>query len=259
MLELSLHLVIADDTSTDEALIAGLSHDLRAIAAQVAEAWPGIHLDEALGDHGQLVRPVSLDLELAHGGRARLEVRQRATLVSPPSDRPFVQSSPRPPVPVSAIEPLLEALTPPERWRVLREDATFQESIAGLEQVLAAVGGDSRQSTRRLLQTVAGTFRDLEAKDRSGAWVSVAATPATDPYYVCAAFDVHGRVNRVPLPQLFPEAAALRRSYRSSPEQALLIALIERTAPDKLEAVREAGRALLDQRRRWMTSGQYRK
>lgn len=76
MLEFVIRFTLSDDTSTDEALIASLPHDLRAIADPVAEAWPGSRLDVALGRDGHLAQPARLEVSLAHGGRAGIEVRQ---------------------------------------------------------------------------------------------------------------------------------------------------------------------------------------
>ena len=257
MLELHLRFLIADDTSTDEALIAGLPHDLRAIADQVAQAWPGNALDPSLGDQGQLARPARLELELAHGGQARLEVRSRAVSASLPTGREPDRSGSRQPAAPQTIEPLLEDLTALDRWADLRDDPTFSDAVARLERSLASMGQNQIHKAQRMVRAFAGTFRGLDVKDRAGHWVSADATPSTDPFYACAVFDCDGKPQRVPLPQILPDAAGSRRSFQLPPETMQLVALLERAVPEQMEEVRTAGRALLDRRRQWMGQGRY--
>ena len=257
MLELTLRFVIADDTSTDEALIASLPHDLRAIADQVAQAWPGNALDASLGARGQLARPAQLELELDHGGRARLEVRQRVPSVPLSRDRESGASGSRHPLAPGSLESLLESLTPSERWAGLQDDPAFPEAIAQLERRMATSAQTETRQAQRLLQAFAGAFRGLEIKDRSGHWVSADGMPSSDPFYACAVFDCDGKPQRVPLPQLLSDAAGSRRSFQLSPETMQQVALLERAVPEQMEEVRMAGRALLDRRRQWMGQGRY--
>ncbi len=257
MIELHLSFVIADDTSTDEALIASLPHDLRAIADQVAQAWPGNALDPSLGARGQLARPAQLELELAHGGRARLEVRQRSVSAPPSAGRESDRSDSRHPLTPMTLTALLQDLCAPAHWDDLQDDPSFREAIAQLERRMASVGQPQVRQAQRLLRAFAGTFLGLEVKDRSGHWVPAEATPASDPFYACAVFDSGGQPQRVPLPQILPDAAGSRRSYSSSPETMQLVALLERTIPEQVEDVRAAGRALLERRRLWMGQGRY--
>lgn len=257
MLEFQLRFVIADDTSTDEALIASLSHDLRVIADHVAQAWPGAALDPSLGTRGQLARPAQLELELTHGGRAWLEVRQRATSAPLAADRAPDRTGLRRPRTAPTLEHLLEQATAPERWADLSEDPTFPEAVARLERLLAATGRTQVQNAHRVLHAFAGTFRRLEVKERSGRWVPAETAPSGDPYYACAVFEVDGQPQRVPLPQILPDAAGSRRSFVLPPETMQLVALLERTVPEQVADVRAAGRALLDRRRQWMGQGRY--
>ena len=257
MLELHLRFVIADDTATDEALIASLPHDLRAIADEMALAWPGHQLNPSLGARGQLDRPAQLELELAHGGRARLEVRPRVAPTPRDSDRESESTGSRQRVAPRSIEPLLEDLTPLDRWADLQDDPTFLEAIAQLESSLAFTGQTQVQKAQRMVRAFAGTFRGLDVKDRSGHWVTAGATPSTDPFYACAVFDCDGRPQRVPLPQILPDAAGSRRTFRLPPETLQLMALLERTIPEQVELVRSAGRELLERRRHWMGRGRY--
>ncbi len=260
MLELTIRFVISDATSTDEALIAGLPHDLRAIADQVAQAWPGIGLNAALGQHGQLTRPAQLEFELAHGGRAWLEVRQRSTS-TPPSVDPNADRPVRSPAQSTdgSLAEMLEAIAPPGSWAGLEEDPTLVEAIGRLEGLLARSGKTQTDLARRLLHALAGTFQGLQVKDRSGTWMQADAAPGVDPYYACAAFEHNGRLVRIPLPQLFPEAAAFRRSFSLPPTTAQLVALVERAAPEQLNVVRADGRALLERRRQVVSQGRYTK
>ena len=85
--------------------------------------------------------------------------------------------------------------------------------------------------------------------------VVAATTPSADPYYVCAVFGVGDAVQRVPLPQILPEAAASRRSFSLPPETVRLVTLLEQVVPEQLDAVREAGRAYLVRRRDWLSQG----
>lgn len=78
-----------------------------------------------------------------------------------------------------------------------------------------------------------------------------------DPFYVSLAFEQAGAINRVPLPQVLPEAAASRRLYRLQPGVIQILALLEQIVPEKLEAVRGAGRDYLTRRRNWINQGRY--
>lgn len=263
MLEISLRFTIADDTSTDEALISGFSHDLRAIADQVARAWPGPALDDALGAGGHLARPVRLEVDLSHGGRASVEVRQRSMAVAPQSanapapeaSRPARRSEPD----VADLQDLLADLAGPSRWQELGRRGEFRTMLEQAEAGLARARPDQAQPALRLARSFSGEFEDLVAKDRSGQWVSVSASPVADPYYVCAVF-AHGEaITRTPLPQILPEAAESRRSFSLAPETAQVLALLEQVAPARLGAVRAAGRDYLARRRQWMSQGRYSK
>lgn len=257
MLELNLRFLIADDTSTDEALIASLPHDLRAIADRVAQAWPGNALDPSLGSRGELARPAQLELELAHGGRARLEVRQRSAAAPLDRVREPGRSTSRPAATPRSIEPLLEDLTAPDRWADLQDDPAFTDAIAQLDIRLASQGQTDTHKAQRLVRAFTGTFRGLDVKNRAGQWRPADETPSVDPFYACAVFDCDGQRQRVPLPQILPDAAGSRRSYSSPPETMQLMALLERTVPEQVEDVRAAGRALLERRRLWMGQGRY--
>ncbi len=263
MLEISLRFTIADDTSTDEALISGFSHDLRAIADQVARAWPGPILDVALGEDGHLARPARLEVDLSHGGRASVEVRQRSisaapqlvTEPAPEATRPARRSEPA----VADLQDLLADLAGPGRWQELQGRPEFQALLEQARQGLERARPDQAQPALRLARSFSGEFEDLVAKDRSGQWVSVANSPVADPYYVCAVFGHGDAITRTPLPQILPEAAESRRSFSLAPETAQVLALLERVVPARLGAVRAAGRDYLARRRQWMSQGRYTK
>lgn len=263
MLEISLRFTIADDTSTDEALISGFSHDLRAIADQVARAWPGPTLDSALGEDGHLARPARLEVDLSHGGRASVEVRQRplaetaqsVIAPAPEASRPARRSDPG----VGDLQDLLADLAGPDRWQELQSRREFQAMLNQAEESLANARPDQAQPALRLARSFSGEFGDLVAKDRSGHWVSVSKSPVADPYYVCAVFGHADAVTRTPLPQILPEAAESRRSFSLAPETAQVLALLEQVVPARLAAVRAAGRDYLARRRQWMSQGRYSK
>lgn len=263
MLEISFRYSVSDDTSSDEALIAGIAQDLRAIADHLAQAWPGGALDRSLGEAGRLVRPARLEVELAHGGQARVEVRQSPAPTETPA--PVIGAGRKPaPLPRSApaepdLDELLIELVSPDRWAELRRDTEFLRALGRTEEALAGARPADAQNTRRLLRSFAGGFRDLVAKDRSGYWVSVAKTPTSDPYYVCAVFDRSGVRSRVPLPKILPEAAEARRSFSLSPDNEQALALLDYVVPAKLGAVRAAGRDYLARRREWLSQGYFKK
>lgn len=267
MLEFSFRFTLADETSTDEALIAGLSHDLRAIADQVAQAWPGGALDRSLGAAGRLVRPARLDVDLAHGGRARIEVRQAlsgsAGRVHVEPATGAVRENRRPPArgrtSAQDLDDALAAIVSPERLEALGRDAQFLEALERATQALATAAPDRARSAVRLVRSFAGPFVDLVAKDRSGYWVRLADAPTMDPYYLCAEFQHAGSCSRVPLPHLLPAAAESRRSFSIPPEVAPVVTLLEHIIPTELEAVRMAGRDYLARRRDWASRGRYSK
>lgn len=257
MLEFTFRFMLADETASDEALIAGLPHDLRAIADQVAEAWPGSALDGSLNPSGQLARPAQLEFELEHGGRGRLEVRTASAIrVAPRADR-----SANPPATVDSthLEALLADVVSPETWNDLQRQPLYAETLRRAETALTQASPKAATLARRLLAAFAGDFSGLEAKDRSGVWTAVEELPAVDPFYVCAVLSRAGSIRRIPLPQLLPEAAASRRSFVQTPETQHMVALLEIVAPTQLATVRQAGRAYLARRREWASRGRYSK
>lgn len=255
MLEFTFRFTLADETSTDEALIAGLPQDLRAIADQVAQAWPGGALDASLGAQGVLARPARLDVDLAHGGHARIEVHQFLTEERKGNARNADDSARRHQGPEADLETQLAMLTTERHWQALQESRRFREMLDLAETALAAARPVAATQARRLLAAFSAPFRDLQARNRSGDWASLATTPSADPYYVCAVFGVGDAVQRVPLPQILPEAAASRRSFSLPPETVRLVTLLEQVVPEQLDAVREAGRAYLVRRRDWLSQG----
>ncbi len=267
MLELSLRFVIADETSTDEALIAGLPHDLRAIADQMAERWPGNALDVSLGAGGRLARPARLEVDLAHGGRATIEVCQAPSNdanrlhAGTVNDTPEGRHRPttRRQTSEHNLDDVLATIVSPERMEALTRDTQFLEALERATQALAGAPPDRARSAVRLMRSFAGHFVDLVAKDRSGYWVRLADASAVDPYYVCAEFQQNGARSRVPLPHLLPEAAESHRSFALSPEVMPVLTLLEFAAPTALAAVRAAGRDYLARRRDWLSNGRYSK
>lgn len=266
MLEFSFRFTLADETSTDEALIAGLPHDLRAIAEQMAASWPGTALNPSLGADRRLARPARLDVDLAHGGRATLEVRQAFS----GADRGAIDPAPgvardgrpeasRGRISAQDLDDALAAIVSPERLDALAHDVPFRAALDRATQALSAVDPTRARNALRLMRSFAGSFVDLVAKDRSGYWVRLADGPAVDPYYVCAEFQQNGARSRVPLPHLLPEAAESRRSFSLSPEVGLVLSLLEYVAPTALAAVRAVGQAYLARRRDWLSRGRYSK
>ncbi len=267
MLEFSFRFTLADDTSTDEALIAGLPHDLRAIADQIAERWPGNALDASLDAGGRLARPARLEVDLAHGGHATIEVRKTPVTTagrlstgtatdSPRENRRWADSS------RSAdhdLEDALAAIVSPERLEALTRDVHFVTAFERAAQVLASATPERTRSAVRLVRSFAGPFVDLVAKDRSGTWVRVPGAPTVDPYYLCAEFQGAGTRHRVPLPHLLPTAAESRRSSSIPLDIELVVTLLEHVLPTELEAVRAAGRDYLARRRDWASRGRYSK
>lgn len=252
MLEFVIRFTLSDDTSTDEALIASLPHDLRAIADQVAEAWPGSRLDVALGRDGHLARPARLEVSLAHGGRAGIEVRQ-GRIGAPALAVHSARSTD------SGLGTQVEALVSLDRHRALHDDPEYRQSLERVEAVLDGLDPVQARKAQRLLQTFSGAFRELVARDRTGSWAPLSDSPAVDPFYVCVAFEQDGAISRVPLPQLLPEAAASRRTYTVLPGVIQILALLEKIAPEKLDAVRAAGRDYLARRQEWIRRGRYSK
>lgn len=267
MLEFSLRFTIADDTSTDEALIAGFPHDLRAIADQVAQTWPGKALDASLEAGGRLARPACLEVDLAHGGCAVVEVRQvKSTTgdrlpngVANGQGHGARHSSAGRGSPEPDLDDILASLVSSERLEALTHEAAFLASLGRTVEVLSAADPNQARKAVRIMRSFAGHFVDLVAKDRSGYWVRLSEAPTADPYYVCAEFNHAGAVSRVPLPQILPEAAEGRRSFTISPEFAQVVTLLEHTIPAELEAVRMAGRDYLARRQDWLSRGRYTK
>ncbi len=267
MLEFSFRFTLADETSTDEALIAGLPHDLRAIADQMAERWPGNALDVSLGTGGRLARPARLEVDLAHGGHATIEVRQTPAFTA---DRLHVgaandsrEARRRPTTysrsPANDLDDVLATIVSPERLEALTRDTQFLEALECATQALAGAHPDRAHSAVRLVRSFAGHFVDLVAKDRSGYWVRIPDAPTVDPYYLCAEFQHAGARSRVPLPHLLPAAAESRRSFSIPPEVVPVVTLLEHVIPTELEAVRAAGRDYLARRRDWASHGRYSK
>lgn len=263
MLEISLRFTIADDTSTDEALIAGFPHDLRAIADHVARNWPGTALDAALGAGGQLARPAHLDVDLTHGGHAQVEVRRspshregRSHLRQAPTDARRQQRTPARPADVADA---LADLAGPDRWKSLLHDKAFLDLLDHGEALLARADSKESVGALRLLHAVSGRLVDLVARDRSGHWLSVADSPASDPFYVCAVFEQDGLRSRTPLPQLLPEAAESRRAYSLAPETAQILALLEKVIPEKLDSIRAVGRDYMVRRRQLLSRDEFTK
>ncbi len=267
MLEFSFRFTLADETSTDEALIAGLPHDLRAIADQIAERWPGNALDGSLGAGGRLARPARLEVDLPHGGHATLEVRQTPAIPGGRQHAGTVTDSPRESrrsvdhrrSSDQDLEDALAAIVSPERLEALNRDAHFATAFERATQVLASATPERTRSAVRLVWSFAGPFVDLVAKDRSGTWVRVPDAPSVDPYYLCAEFQGAGTRQRVPLPHLLPAAAESRRSFSVPLDIAPVVALLEHVLPTELEAVRAAGRDYLARRRDWVSRGRYSK
>ena len=248
---------LTDEEASDEALIAGLPTDLRAIAEQIAQAWPGHALDASLNTRGALVRPARLAFDLPQGGRIQVEVRPEGSAAQPAVDAPLASGDGL----AWEASPLAEAL---QRWlraepdrAGLAQGAAYAGAYRVALQVLSEIDPQPAHQALRLVRAFAGPYRALVAKDRSGEWRSLPATPVVDPYYACAAFDGLDGIQRIPLPQLLPDAAGSRRAFALARETRAVLGLLECLAPDKLARVRQAGREYLARRREWLSRSRF--
>lgn len=257
-LEVTVRLVLSDEQASDEAVIAGFPTDLRAIAAQVAEAWPGHVLNASLNERGTLVRPARLEFDLPQGGRTQVAVREvflgAASIEDSPGAFPLeaVNARGRSPLLDDALARLLAA--EPDRARLAR-GSTFERAYQRAADALRESESDVAHKALRLARTLAGAFHGLAAKDRSGQWHALSEIPAVDPFYVCAEFIGPDGIQRLPLPQVLPDAAGTHRSFALSRETHAMLDLLDLVVADKLAIVRQAGRAYLTRRREWLRQG----
>ncbi len=72
---------------------------------------------------------------------------------------------------------------------------------------------------------------------------------------MCAEFIGPDGIQRLPLPQMLPDAAGTHRSFSLSRETDAVLDLLDLVVADKLAIVRQAGRACLTRRREWLRQG----
>ncbi len=172
-LEVIVRLELTDAQASDEGVIAGLPTDLRAIAAQVAEAWPGRVLDVSLNERGTLVRPARLEFDLPQGGRTQVAVREilpgaaSLEIVAGVGLSEAVTARGRSPLLDDALARLLA--TEPDRTRLAR-GSTFERAYQRAADALRESESHVAHKAIRLVRTLAGAFHGLAARDRSGQW-----------------------------------------------------------------------------------------